>query len=96
MKKLKNHIFDIGAYNGIDGLALAINNKKSMIHAFEANPFLIKTIYKLKKKTSVDTDNINLSNLDELFHFYGSDKANIFKKKKKKRTRLFNILREKT
>ena len=29
MKKLKNHIFDIGAHNGIDGLALAINNKKS-------------------------------------------------------------------
>ena len=41
-------------------------------------------IYKLKKKTSVDSDNINLSNLDELFHFYGSDKANIFKKTQKK------------
>lgn len=54
MKKFKNHIFDIGAYNGIDGLALAINNKKSMIHAFEANPFLIKTIYKLKKNLKID------------------------------------------
>ena len=38
-------------------------------------------IYKFKKKFSVDTDKINLKSLDELFHHYGSDKADIFKKK---------------
>ena len=37
-------------------------------------------IYKLKKKISIDTDQIRLKSLDELFHHYGSDKAEIFKK----------------
>ncbi len=37
-------------------------------------------IYKIKKKISVDTDQIGLKSLDELFHHYGSDKAEIFKK----------------
>ncbi len=36
-------------------------------------------IYKFKKKILIDNDNIKLSTLDELFHYYGSDKANIFK-----------------
>ena len=36
-------------------------------------------IYKLKKKVSIDTDQINFENLDNLFHYYGSDKANFFK-----------------
>jgi len=36
-------------------------------------------IYKFKKKTSIDIDNIKFNSLDELFHHYGSDKANIFK-----------------
>ena len=40
-------------------------------------------IYKFKKKTLVDTDNVFKASLDELFHFYGSDKANIFKKTNK-------------
>ena len=38
-------------------------------------------IYNLKKKILVDTDNIKNKSLDELFHHYGSDKANIFKLK---------------
>ena len=37
-------------------------------------------LYKIKKKINIDLDNIKLDSLDELFHFYGSDKANIFKK----------------
>ena len=37
-------------------------------------------IYNLKKKVSVDTDQINLKSLDKLFHHYGSDKAEIWKK----------------
>ena len=37
-------------------------------------------IYKFKKKILVDTDQINLKSLDELFYHYGSDKAEIFKK----------------
>ncbi len=36
-------------------------------------------IFKFKKKTSIDNDNIRSESLDYLFHEYGSDKANIFK-----------------
>ena len=36
-------------------------------------------IYKFKKKRSIDTENIKFNTLDDLFHHYGSDKANIFK-----------------
>ena len=42
--------------------------------------FKRKILYKIKKKTNIDADNVNTDNLDELFHYYGSDKANIFKK----------------
>jgi len=37
-------------------------------------------IYKLKKKISIDGDNLSKKSLDDLFHYYGSDKANFFKK----------------
>jgi len=37
-------------------------------------------LYKIKNKINIDLDNINRDTLDELFHYYGSDKANIFKK----------------
>ena len=40
-------------------------------------------IYNLKKKISIDNDNININSLDKLFYHYGSDKANIFKKTEK-------------
>ena len=43
-------IFDVGAYNGIDGLALAIKNPKFKIYAFEPNPFLIEEITSNKLK----------------------------------------------
>ena len=45
-----HHIFDVGAYNGVDGLALAVNNPYFLIHAFEANPELIDLIKENKKK----------------------------------------------
>ena len=41
-------------------------------------------IYKLKKKISIDNDNININSLDGLFYHYGSDKADIFKKTENK------------
>ncbi len=42
---MKNKIiFDVGAYDGIDGLALAIKNPNFFIYAFEANPSLIEKI----------------------------------------------------
>ena len=44
-----NHIFDIGAFNGLDGIILALKNKNVMVHAFEANPDLIKIISENKK-----------------------------------------------
>jgi len=37
-------------------------------------------LYKIKRKINIDLDSVNRDNLDELFHYYGSDKANIFKK----------------
>ena len=46
--------------------------------------FKRKLIYNLKKKKIIDTDNISFNTLDELFHYYGSDKADIFKKTKNK------------
>ena len=48
--KYNNHIFDVGAFNGLDGLILALKNKDMMVHAFEANPELIKSIKENKKK----------------------------------------------
>jgi len=41
-------------------------------------------IYKLKKKINVDKDDLSSMSLDQLFHHYGSDKAEIFKLNKKK------------
>ncbi len=46
--------------------------------------FKRKLIYKLKKKISIDRDDFENKSLDELFYYYGSDKANIFKKNNKK------------
>lgn len=46
----KNHILDVGAFNGLDGLILAVKNPEFMIHAFEPNPYLLKEIKKNKKK----------------------------------------------
>ena len=43
--------------------------------------FKRKILYKIKKKINIDLDGINKDTLDELLHYYGSDKANIFKKK---------------
>lgn len=45
-----NNIFDVGSFNGLDGLALALNNPNILVHVFEANPDLIKEIKENKKK----------------------------------------------
>ena len=37
-------------------------------------------IYKIKKKILIDSDEVNSETLDKIFYYYGSDKANIFKK----------------
>ena len=42
--------------------------------------FKRKFLYKIKKKINVDFDSYNDESLDGLLHYYGSDKANIFKK----------------
>ena len=41
--------------------------------------FKRKLIYKFKQKISIDNDKIKITSLDELFNFYGSDKADFFK-----------------
>ena len=46
----KKYIIDVGANNGIDGLAMAIYNKNYFIHAFEPNKSLFKQVKKLKIK----------------------------------------------
>ena len=46
--------------------------------------FKRKILYKFKKKLNIDNDTINTNNLDELFHYYGSDKADIFRATKEK------------
>ena len=49
----KNNIFDVGAFNGLDGLILALINPKIKVHAFEANPELINIIKINKKKLKI-------------------------------------------
>ena len=46
--------------------------------------FKRKILYKFKKKINIDNDTINTDSLDELFYYYGSDKAEIFKATKEK------------
>ena len=43
-----------------------------------------KIIYNFKKKINIDIDGIQNKGLDFLFHHYGSDKSEIFKKNKLK------------
>ncbi len=73
-----NHIFDIGAFNGLDGIILALKNKNVMVHAFEANPDLIKIISENKKKiekyknTKIKNYRINnyaISNMNKSLYF---------------------------
>jgi len=40
----KKIIFDVGAYDGADGLMLALKNPYCLIYAFEANPEQYKII----------------------------------------------------
>ena len=42
--------------------------------------FKRKIIYNFKNKILIEDDKVDYKTLDDLFHFYGSDKANIFKK----------------
>ena len=48
--RFKKNIIEVGAYNGIDGLALALKNTDAMVYAFEANKDLISIIKSLKNK----------------------------------------------
>ena len=41
-------------------------------------------IYKFKKKISIDKDSFSKKDLDQLFFYYGSDKANFFQNKNKR------------
>ena len=46
---MKKAIIEVGAFDGIDGLALAYKNPSINVYAFEANPLQIKIIKKNKK-----------------------------------------------
>ena len=75
--KYKNNIFDVGAFNGLDGLILAIKNPESMVHAFEANPILIKEIIRNKKKIEL-FKKIKIKNY-KINNYAVSDKNSILK-----------------
>ena len=61
-----NNIFDVGAFNGLDGLILALKNPNVMVHAFEANPDLIKVIKtnkdKIEKYKKIKINNYKIIN----------------------------------
>ena len=61
------YIFDVGANNGIDGLAMAINNHDCYVHAFEPNLKLCNKIKKLKikleKRKGIKIKNYKIHNL---------------------------------
>ena len=42
--------------------------------------FKRELLYRFKKKKNIDHDNFSEKSLDFFFHFYGSDKSNVFKK----------------
>ena len=62
----ENNIFDVGAFNGLDGLILALKNPNVMVHAFEANPDLIKVIKtnkdKIEKYKKIKINNYKIIN----------------------------------
>tara|TARA_B100001996_G_C18646803_1_gene587726 strand:+ start:605 stop:1372 length:768 start_codon:yes stop_codon:yes gene_type:complete len=77
--RYKKNIFDVGAFNGVNGLALAVKNPDTLINAFEANKSLIKTINELKKKIELrigrklnnyKIHNVAVSNKSNLSYFY--------------------------
>ena len=55
----KKNIFDIGAFNGLDGLIMALKNPEVMVHAFEANPELIKVIKNNKTLSNMPKPKVN-------------------------------------
>ena len=77
--RYKKNIFDVGAFNGVNGLALAVKNPDTLINAFEANKNLIKIINQLKKKIELrigrklnnyKIHNVAVSNKSNLSNFY--------------------------
>ena len=62
----ENNIFDVGAFDGLDGLILAIKNPNMMVHAFEANPDLIKVIKnnknEIEKYKKIEIKNYRVNN----------------------------------
>ena len=62
----ENNIFDVGAFDGLDGLVLALKNPNVMVHAFEANPDLIRVIKtnkdKIEKYKKIKINNYKIIN----------------------------------
>ena len=73
----KKIIFDVGAFDGSDGLMLALKNKNYFIYAFEANPDQYKII---KKNKSILEQRIGRKILNyKIFNFAVSNRNNINK-----------------
>ena len=72
-------IIEVGAFDGVDGIALAYKNPNIGVFAFEANPYQLKVIKKnikiLQKKKSIRLNNYKIYNLavsnnDKIKSFY--------------------------
>ena len=75
----KKAIFDVGAFDGADGIMLALKNKNYFVYAFEANPYqynIIKSNKKIlekrigKKINNYKVFNLAVSNLNGKQSFY--------------------------
>lgn len=75
----KKVIFDVGAFDGADGIMLALKNKNYLVYAFEANPYqynIIKSNKRIlekrigKKINNYKVINLAVSNLNGKQSFY--------------------------
>ena len=90
---LNKAIIEVGAFDGVDGLALAYKNPKLNIYSFEANPKQIKIIKRNKKilelRKGVKLNNyfiqnlaIDLKNTKKLFYIAKNPRASSLNKVK--------------
>ena len=104
LNQYKSYIFDVGANDGVDGLAIAIKNKDYFIHAFEPNPALVSKIKYLKKTIekrkglkilNYKINNFAISNENKVKNFYisNSDKVSSLNKLSKNLNKKWPVTR---
>ena len=76
----KKVIFDVGAFDGADGIMLALKNKNYLVYAFEANPYQYNII-KSNKRILEKRIGKKINNYNRIF-IYNIEKRNRFKNEK--------------